>query len=312
MKKYIIRKFLLLVGIILILCAGAAWGEEGSAKLRVGVTLHPYYSFVANVVGDRAEVVPLIGEGFNPHAYRPQPEDIRNMGTLDCLVVNGIGHDEFAFEILEASRMKGKIPLIYANDGVSLIPIGGTGSAERIVNPHTFISISASIRQIQNISKELQKLDSDNAKIYRENTRAYTRRLRKLKARYMQRIAELPQVDFRCATIHGGYDYILQEFGLEVTAVVEPNHGLQPTANQLRDTIDQIKELDVDVLFSEMDFPDKYVDTIEEATGVGLYHLSHMTKGGYSPDGFEKGMEDNMQRLTDALIQVSTKKADAS
>ena len=29
-------------------------------RLKVGITLHPYYSFVANIVGDRAEIVPLI------------------------------------------------------------------------------------------------------------------------------------------------------------------------------------------------------------------------------------------------------------
>jgi zinc transport system substrate-binding protein len=31
-----------------------------AAKLKVGITLHPYYSFVANIVGDRAEIIPLI------------------------------------------------------------------------------------------------------------------------------------------------------------------------------------------------------------------------------------------------------------
>ena len=32
-------------------------------KLRIGITLHPYYSFVANIVGNLAEVVPLIDGG---------------------------------------------------------------------------------------------------------------------------------------------------------------------------------------------------------------------------------------------------------
>jgi zinc transport system substrate-binding protein len=33
-------------------------------RLRIGATLHPYYSWAANVVGDAADVVPVIpGEG---------------------------------------------------------------------------------------------------------------------------------------------------------------------------------------------------------------------------------------------------------
>jgi zinc transport system substrate-binding protein len=267
------------------------------------VTLHPYYSFAANIVGDLAEVVPLIKPGFNPHAYKPQPDDIKRVMALDVLVVNGIGHDEFAFEILDAARMKGKLPLIYANKGVSLIPIAGTDAKTKVVNPHTFISITASIQQIYNISRELGELDPVHRKAYRNNARAYVKRLRKMKARYMEKLAALPGMDFRCATIHGGYDYLLQEFGLQVTAVIEPSHGLKPTASQLAKTIDKIRDLDVDVIFTEMNFPDKYVDTIHRETGIQIRYLSHLTNGNYTADDFEKGLRTNIEALTAALIE---------
>ncbi|ACS79059.1 metal ABC transporter solute-binding protein, Zn/Mn family [Maridesulfovibrio salexigens] len=273
-------------------------------KLIIGTTLHPYYSFVSNIVQDRAIVQSLIGDGFNPHNYRPQPEDIKRVMDLDVLVVNGIGHDEFAMEILEAAQMKGKIPVIYANKEVSLIPVAGNMDDLRIVNPHTFISVTTSIQQIYTITKALAEIDPDNADFYKKNGRKYVRKLRKLKAKYMQRIADLPDVEFRCATIHGGYDYLLQDFGLQVTAVIEPNHGLKPTANQLAKTIRKIKDLNVDVIFTEMHFPDKYVDTIHEETGIRIRHLSHLTGGSYTPEDFERGIEANMKALTDALIEA--------
>ncbi|NDV28551.1 metal ABC transporter solute-binding protein, Zn/Mn family [Desulfovibrio sp. JC010] len=275
-----------------------------NAKPRIGVTLHPYYSFTKAVVGDSAEVIPLIGEGFNPHNYRPQPEDIKKCMTLDALVVNGIGHDEFAFEIVEAADMKGKLPLIMANKDVSLIPVSGTLDGRKIVNPHTFVSITASVRQVYTIAKELGKLYPENAALYRKNARNYARKLRKLKAGYMKRIAGLPTMEFRCATIHGGYDYLFQDFGLQVTAVIEPGHGLKPTASQLAKTIDEIKRLGVDVIFTEMAFPDKYVDTIHKETGIRIRHLSHLTNGQYTEEGFEQGIEANLKALTDALVDA--------
>jgi zinc transport system substrate-binding protein len=305
MKKIIRIMAVSLVLLCSVFIFAEARNPEG--KMRVGITLHPYYSFAANIVEDAAEVIPLIGAGFNPHAYTPRPEDIKRVMTLDCLIVNGIGHDEFAFEIIKAARVEDTLPIIYANDGVSLIPVSGYDSVERIVNPHTFISITASIQQIYNISKELQKLDPDNAPVYRENTRKYVTRLRRIKAEYMKRIAGTGNLGFTCATIHGGYDYLLQEFGVHVSAVVEPSHGAHPTASQLKETIDTIKSLNVDVLFTELDFPDKYVDTIEEETGVALSHLSHLTVGGYSADKFEIGMRENMESLTDALISTARK-----
>lgn len=299
-----IRKVLLSLAAVCLM-AGAAHSAE---KARIGVTLHPYYSFVANIVGDTAEIVPLIGEGFNPHNYRPQPEDIKRSMTLDAMVVNGIGHDEFAFEIVEAANMKGKLPLIFANRDVSLIPVSGHLDGKKIVNPHTFVSVTASVRQVYTIANGLGELFPEHASLYRKNARKYANKLRRMKAEYMARVADLPSLDFRCATIHGGYDYLFQDFGLQVTAVIEPGHGLKPTASQLAKTIDEIKRLGVDVIFTEMAFPDKYVDTIHEETGIRIRHLSHLTHGAYSVDGFEVGLRANLEALTNALVDAQSRK----
>src|SRR5690606_20037329 len=85
---------------ILALVPGAAL----AAALRIGVTLHPYYSVAANIVGDRAEIVPLIEAGNIPHNCTPQPNDMKRVLEMDALIVNGIGHDEWAFEIVKADR----------------------------------------------------------------------------------------------------------------------------------------------------------------------------------------------------------------
>ena len=93
--------------------------------LRIGVTLHPYYSYVANIVGKAAEVVPVIPAGFNPHAYEPRAEDIKRIGTLDVLVMNGVGHDDFADRMVAASE-KPRLPVIEANANVPLLAATGT------------------------------------------------------------------------------------------------------------------------------------------------------------------------------------------
>lgn len=77
---------------------------DNSKPLRIGITLHPYYSYVSNIVGDKAEVVPLIPAGFNPHAYEPRAEDIKRIGTLDVVVLNGVGHDDFADRMIATSE----------------------------------------------------------------------------------------------------------------------------------------------------------------------------------------------------------------
>lgn len=275
-------------------------------RLTIGVTLHPYYSFVANIVQDKADVVPLIQSGYNPHGYSPQPEDMKRAMELDVIVMNGIGHDEWAEEILQAAGRRADLPRIYANTSVALMPVSGR---DQSVNSHTFISTTASIAQIYEIARQLGALDPKNADAYRLNARLYATELRRIKAEYMGDIAAIEVSNFRAATMHGAYGYLMQEFGLQITAVVEPRHGVEPTARQLAETVEEIRSANVNVLFAEQYFASKLVDTIERETGVKIFSLSHISDGEYSADHFEREMRHNIEELKRALIYAAEQRA---
>ena len=287
------------------LLAGLLAQTAHADNLKIGITLHPYYSFVSNIVGDRAQVIPLISAESNPHGYVPQANDMKRILDMDVLVVNGIGHDSWAFEILEAAGVKDELPLIYANDGVSLIPIAGDPSGAKVVNPHTFISTVAAIQQIYGIARQLADLDPENADFYRNNSRAYALELRKLRAEFDSMITGVNLSNFRCATMHSGYDYIMQELGLNVSAVIEPRHGVEPTARQMADTIDRINASNVNVLFAEKYFASALSNTIREATGVQMYSISHISSGPYTDEKFIDEMLENLTTLANAIRDVA-------
>jgi len=290
-----------LVALVLGLMLSCLQADLAQARLRVGVTLHPYYSFVKNIVGDKADVVPIIPGEVNPHGYEPQAEDIKRALDVDVIVVNGIGHDEFIFKIIEASGRKEKLPLIYANASVALIPIGGDQGGEKIVNPHTFISTNAAIQQVYEIARRLGEIEPAQAEFYRRNGRDYATKIRQLRAQFMQQIAAHAKDDFRAATMHAGYDYLFQEFGLRISAVVEPRHGVAPTAKQLAQTIADIKAANVSVIFAEQYFGGNLAETVQRETGVRVYTLSHITDGPFTADKFEVEMRQNIETLARAL-----------
>jgi len=290
-----------LVALVLGLMLSCLQADLAQARLRVGVTLHPYFSFVKNIVGDKADVVAIIPGEVNPHGYEPQAEDIKRALDVDVIVVNGIGHDEFIFKIIEASGRKDKLPLIYANASVALIPIGGDHGGEKIVNPHTFISTNAAIQQVYEIARRLGEIEPANAEFYRRNGRDYATKIRQLRAQFMQQIAAHAKDDFRAATMHAGYDYLFQEFGLRISAVVEPRHGVAPTAKQLAQTIADIKAANVSVIFAEQYFGGNLAETVQRETGVRVYTLSHITDGPFTADKFEVEMRQNIETLARAL-----------
>ncbi len=107
----------------------------------------------------------------------------------------------------------------------------GTG-----VNSHTFISFTNAIQQTYAIQKAIAALRPQDAAALQKNAGDYARRLRVIKARAASELAEAKVT--RVVTVHdAGTGILLQEFGLEVAGVVQPAHGLTPSAAELRDMV---------------------------------------------------------------------------
>lgn len=303
MEVYKMNKFILWVAFLFLSLL------TYTAPLKIGVTLQPYYSFTANIVGDKAEVVPVIRADLHDiHSYQPTYEDIKNLAQCDAVIINGIGHDEFIFSMIKVIPENSKLKVINANEGISLMPVGGTRHSEKILNPHTFISITTTIQQVYTIAKELGKIDPENKDFYMKNAKEYAKKLRKLKYERVEKIAKYSTGNIKVATMHGGYDYLLSEFGIDVKAVIEPAHGIQPTASDLKEIIDIIKKEKIDIIFAERAYTSKYVETIQKETGVEIGYLSHLTEGEYSKESFEKFIVEDLNSVADVLIKISKNK----
>src|SRR5262249_15939789 len=170
--------------ILLFLCGTAVLGMAQSPAaqtktLKIGVTLHPYYSWTKNVVGDLAgyEVRSILPGEIDAGDYQPRPEDIKKLVDLDAIVVNGIGHDDFIIPMIKASTST-HLVIIRINEITPQIHAAhGTG-----VNSHTFISFTNAIQQTYAIQKALATLRPQDAAALQKNAADYARRLRLIKA----------------------------------------------------------------------------------------------------------------------------------
>ncbi|XCN74859.1 MAG: zinc ABC transporter substrate-binding protein [Candidatus Electrothrix aestuarii] len=307
MKNVLRAQFLLVV--CLVFSTMQASAQDKKCHLNIGASLHPYYSWVKNIVGDEANVTSIIPPGSDPHAYQPVPSDMEHLENLDAIVINGIGHDEFIKPMLKAIE-NDKLLVINTSKGLPLIPVFNKhaygGEAGKVsYNSHTYIAITGAIQQIQMIARKLSRLCPDQASLFIRNTRAYSMKLRNMLQAALMRIDMLDLNNLRIATVHDGYSYLFQELGIEVSAVVQPRHGVKPSARQLQDTIKRIKRAKVNVLFGELDYEKKYVDIIFKETGCRLYALSHISNGAYSKEHFERTMQGNINTIIAALTEVS-------
>jgi hypothetical protein len=203
-----------------------------------------------------------------------------------------------------------KLVVINTSKGLPLIPSFNKHydfekDSKVSYNSHTYIAITGAIQQIQMIARKLGRLCPDQASLFMRNARAYAMKLRNMLQSALMKIDMLNLNHLRIATVHDGYSYLFQELGIEVSAVVQPRHGVKPSARQLQDTIKRIKRAKVNVLFGELDYEKKYVDIIYKETGCRLYALSHISNGEYSTGFFEQAMQRNIDAIVAALTEVS-------
>lgn len=281
----------------LLLCACASSAAAQPKPLKIGITLHPYYSWTANVVGKLPgyEVRPILPGEIDAGDYQPRPEDIKKIVDLDAIVINGIGHDDFIMPMIKASGNT-HIVIVRVNEETPQIrSVHGTG-----VNSHTFISFTNAIQQTYAIARAIGTLRPADAAALQANAAEYARRLRLIKAAAATKLAEAKIT--RVVTVHDGYGYLLQEFGLEVAGVVQPAHGLTPSAAELKDMVALLKREHIKVVFSENTFPEALLKVLRDEAGVKVYQITHIASGAFTADKFEREMQANVDTMVRALV----------
>jgi zinc transport system substrate-binding protein len=285
------------LALMAVLGVSGAVCAQPKSTLKIGVTLHPYYSWTKNVVGALPgyEVRSILPGEIDAGDYQPRPDDIKKLVDLDAIVINGIGHDDFILTMLKASGNK-KIVIIRPNETTPQIrAVRGTS-----VNSHTFISFTNAIQQTYAIQKAIATLRPQDAAALQRNAGEYARRLRLIKAKASQQLAEAKIT--RVVTVHDGYGYLLQEFGLEVAGVVQPAHGLTPSAAELRDMVKLLQREKIRVVFSEETFPPQMLKVLKDEGGVKVYIITHIASGDYTADKFEREMQRNAETMIRALV----------
>jgi zinc transport system substrate-binding protein len=291
------RTALAMLGVLPILGASATAVAQPKPPLKIGVTLHPYYSWTRNIVGDLPgyEVRSILPGEIDAGDYQPRPDDIKKLIDLDAIVINGIGHDDFILPMLKASGNK-KVVIIRPNETTPQIHAVNGAS----VNSHTFISFTNAIQQTYAIQRALAALRPQDAAALQRNAGDYARRLRLIKSKAALRLAEAKIT--RVVTVHDGYGYLLQEFGLEVAGVVQPAHGLTPSAAELRDMVKLLQREKIRVVFSEETFPAAMLKVLKDEGGVKVYIITHIASGDYTADKFEREMQRNVDTMIRALV----------
>ena len=240
-------------------------------KIRVVTTVAPITSIAANVAGDAAEIVGLVPEGVNSHTFEPAPSAAEALSRADVVFVNGLGLEDPTAELAAANLPPGGevcelgTTILPEKEWIYDFSFPKQGGKP---NPHLWTNPPMAAQYAQLIAGTLATLDPANAATYRANAAAFTARIDALDAAMIAASGTLAPDQRKLLTYHDAYAYFARHYGWEVIGAIQPSSFDEPTAKEVADLIDQVKEAGVKAIFGSEVFASPVLEQIGNEAGV--------------------------------------------
>jgi zinc/manganese transport system substrate-binding protein len=139
-------------------CGGSASANASADGVRVVAAENFWGSIAAQLGGDKASVQSVIvNPAQDPHSYEPTVGDARTLAAAQLAIVNGIGYDPWAPQLLAANPTQGRVVITVGD----LFGLGEGDNPHRWYNPTDVEDVAAAI------TAALVKLDAKDAGYFR-------------------------------------------------------------------------------------------------------------------------------------------------
>ncbi|MCC7076147.1 MAG: zinc ABC transporter substrate-binding protein [Acidimicrobiia bacterium] len=249
---------------LLALTVGACGRGDAEADLpRVVATTPVLGDVVSTVVGDRADVVTIMPNGADPHAFAASASQVDDILGADLLVVNGSDLEEGLTDVVEQARDAG-VPTFTATDHTPAAPEEG--------DPHFWLDP----RAMQDVVTALGAAVEDELAIATETeVGTYNAALTELDTANAAAVADVPPERRKLVTGHDALGWWAARYGFEVVGLVVPSTSTQAetSARQSADLTRTLTESGVDVIFVDTGRSPAIADNIARDSGARVVEL---------------------------------------
>jgi zinc/manganese transport system substrate-binding protein len=296
----------------LILLIWALFAPSGQARLNVVATLPDFGAIAKEIGGDQVQVTSIAKGTEDPHFVDARPSFIRVLNRADVLLESGaeleIGWLPPLVNGARNSRILGNAPgHVLMSEGIRLLDVP-TGPVDRSMgdvhpsgNPHYWLDPANGKVMAATIAAALSKVDSANTATYQSNLQKFNQRL-DAKLKEWSKAME-PLGGTRVITYHKSYDYILERFGLELVATIEPKPGIEPSATHINSLIPEARQKGVKVVLIEPNRSRRTPDYLAERIGAKVLVLPGMVGGNQKVPDYISLFDYYVQQLKAAVAK---------
>lgn len=248
-------------------CAVAQPSPPGDG-ISVVATTSVFADMVAQVGGDHVGVSALVPVGGEPHTFDPAPADAIAIAGADLVVMNGLGLDDW-LEPLAHNAGRPELPILkLAQDLPGADYISDADAEGGGFNPHLWLDVAYARLYVERIRDALISLDPEHQADYQANAAAYDATLAELDGYVRDQLAQVPAGARRLVTFHDAFAYFARAYDVEIVGVVVSAPGQDPSAGEIADLIEAIRNSGVRLILAEAQFPDQLVQQIAADTGA--------------------------------------------
>ncbi|WP_309386788.1 metal ABC transporter solute-binding protein, Zn/Mn family [Cerasicoccus frondis] len=264
MKKSILFACAVIGALLTALPASAAPKQY---PYKVVTTVGMITDVVRNVAGDKAEVEGLIGEGIDPHLYKPTRNDLIALKRADVVFYNGLMLEGKMSDVLTKLARRGQ-PVYAVTEDIAESDGYVLSDESEHYDPHVWMDVQGWIAATKVIAKGLSEYDPANAAYYAKNATAYIAKLEQLDAYAREALASIPENQRYLVTAHDAFNYLGRAYGIEVKGIQGLSTESEAGVRDIELLVDFLVQNQIPAVFVETSVSDKNVRALVEGAAA--------------------------------------------
>jgi manganese/zinc/iron transport system substrate-binding protein len=303
-----------LLGACLVLAGCNASGKAGDepakrpasrGSIKLVCTTGMVADLARQVGGAHVVVDQLMGEGVDPHLYKPSTGDIARLDAADIVFYSGLHLEGKMGEIF--ARMAKRKPMVAVTDGLPRDRLLRIGPEQ--YDPHVWFDVGLWSETLREVTKALIEFDPSNTLDYQIAANSHAAVLARLDGDVREQLSRIPASRRVLVTAHDAFHYFGRAYNLEVKAIQGVSTESEAGVREINDLVDFIVARGIKAVFVESSVSNRNVEALVEGAAAQGHRLvvggelfsDAMGKPG-TPEGTYVGMvRHNVDTIVEAL-----------
>lgn len=239
----------------------SADAPANTESLTVVATTGMIADIAREIVGEHAQVIALMGEGVDPHLYKPTRSDIERLMNADLVLYNGLLLEGKMTDAFVRAATSGK-RVVAVTERIDESFLLEPESFEGHFDPHVWMDPQAWSRAVEVVRDELMALDAPNASNYASNATRLLTQLAELDAHALRALHTVPPDRRILITAHDAFNYFGRRYGYEVVGIQGLSTESEAGVRDIERLVDLLVTRKIPAVFVESSVSDRNIKAL--------------------------------------------------